>query len=989
MDASAKQPVDQGNVPGDLPEDIHISYRPERSVLLPSGAMPSSAPDLSAMERAGRRTVWSVASAGTRRDSGSTSAEPRSEFSLLRIIGRGGFGEVWEATQNSLGRIIAVKRMREDILTDKTTTPSTVQNVALTFRQEALTTAMLDHPNIVPVHDIGTDESGRTLLAMKLVRGRPWERLIEEDWTTMPEIDFLAAHLPRLAQMAQAVGFAHSRGIVHRDIKPSQVIVGEFGEVTLMDWGLAVIFDRGRMDAACLGSVLCDLAPTLDSAMNPAGTVAFMAPEQTEKTAKRIGPWTDIYLLGGTLYYLLTGTVPHRGPGSIASFYKAMEGKVEPPEQRASDREVPPELSQLCMAAMRPSPQERMQTAHEFIQGIENYLTGAGNREESIRLASEAQELLRVENPSYEDLARGLILTERAKSLWARNANADRVGTELKLRSAKLALRNSDLTLARLQAEQLPAGAPRDEVIQRVDAAENRIREAATVRHRLKWVSIILGILFVAGSVRYHIAQENARSEAVEAKVKIEAALVDAKNAQMHADEARSQAEQLVNFLVSDLSDELNKMGRLSVMQKVTDQISAYYQNRAPMQMDTAQGMENEVRALEVLGTVQAAQGRIEDARKSLQRSRQIAEQLFRTEPATERYKYQLGRIYTLLGSEATFQGSFDDSLQNASMGAQIMTSLHEAHPDSLTYKAELGSALFALSKTYYELGSWERAIDNYARARRVYEELVKTDPENRAWSQPLAAVYQGTAIILWRDDQINDALQALERAHLILQDLLRREPWNVPLQDQIISNHSLAGAILTESRRLDGALQQYEGALTIERQLESTEPTFLLRRLQIAGLENDIANVYRLMERRQDARALLEQASADIDRMLQVDSDNREALFEKARCHLILGRLDESIDPQRAAAEWNLSIEACEAMDINLMKSKSRFLAVYTQALLLAGRIDEGRRLLENLAGREVRDRDLFEIASQHGLLETGSQRFTIIPARPRPTGK
>src|SRR5205823_6499906 len=144
------------------------------------------------------------------------------------------------------------------------------------------------------------------------------------------------------------IAFAHARGIVHRDLKPSQVMVGNFGDVFLMDWGLAVTFlppeeQREDMAAAC--------ATHIDYAANPAGTVAFMAPEQTEKTAEHVGPWTDVYLLGGILYYLLTGTYPHPQRNSVEAFQHASRGNLEPPEQRAPDTSIPPELSQLAMKA--------------------------------------------------------------------------------------------------------------------------------------------------------------------------------------------------------------------------------------------------------------------------------------------------------------------------------------------------------------------------------------------------------------------------------------------------------------------------------------------------------------------------------------------------------------------------------------------------------------------------------------------------------------
>src|SRR5690606_34281763 len=134
-----------------------------------------------------------------------------------------------------LGRRVAVKRLKRSLFDDHKFHPMRIEALRHAFRQEGLTTANLDHPNIVPIHNLGTDVEGRPVLTMKFVRGTPWDQIIAEDFGEMPVSDFLAKHIPILVSMANAVAFAHSRGFVHRDLKPSQVMVGEFGEVYLMD----------------------------------------------------------------------------------------------------------------------------------------------------------------------------------------------------------------------------------------------------------------------------------------------------------------------------------------------------------------------------------------------------------------------------------------------------------------------------------------------------------------------------------------------------------------------------------------------------------------------------------------------------------------------------------------------------------------------------------------------------------------------------------
>ncbi|HPB32906.1 MAG TPA: protein kinase, partial [Candidatus Sumerlaeota bacterium] len=156
-------------------------------------------------------------------------------YLLHKIVGAGGQGEIWEASQTSLKRPVAIKRLRDE----KRSSEKDVQTrnmLMRIFHQEAIITANLEHPGIVPVHDLGIDDDGNLLLSMKLIRGELWSVIINRD-SALPPADYYTKHLLILISVAQAVSFAHSRGVIHRDLKPSQVMIGEFGEVLVMDWG--------------------------------------------------------------------------------------------------------------------------------------------------------------------------------------------------------------------------------------------------------------------------------------------------------------------------------------------------------------------------------------------------------------------------------------------------------------------------------------------------------------------------------------------------------------------------------------------------------------------------------------------------------------------------------------------------------------------------------------------------------------------------------
>ena len=275
------------------------------------------------------------------------SGRHRSALGRLQLgdeLGRGGMGVVQLAHDPELGRDLAIKFLnRED------------PDSAAQFFEEAQITAQLEHPNIVPVHDLGRDPSGRPWLSMKRIVGHSladrldaWRRerrggpLQQEDYATILGI---------FGKVCDAVAFAHSRGVIHRDIKPHNVMVGEFGEVLLVDWGLARPLD-GRDVTAPVHSArrVSDSQHTL--AGEVFGTPAYMPPEQAQGQVAEIDERSDIFSLGGVLYHMLTLQPPYTGRTVGESLIAASRHRLEPPCRRAPAARIPRELDAIVMKAM-------------------------------------------------------------------------------------------------------------------------------------------------------------------------------------------------------------------------------------------------------------------------------------------------------------------------------------------------------------------------------------------------------------------------------------------------------------------------------------------------------------------------------------------------------------------------------------------------------------------------------------------------------------
>lgn len=332
------------------------------------------------------------------------------DYVLLDIIGQGGMGVVYTARQGALGRTIAVKMIARH---------RRHQDAVNSFLAEAAVTAGLDHPGIVPVHELASSENGDLFYAMKCVRGEPWQECIQTK--TRQE------NLEILMRVADAVAFAHSRGVVHRDLKPANVMLGEFGEVLVVDWGCAIPL------------VSSALPSRLAFSSGPAGTPAYMAPEMARGEAGRIGPASDIYLLGAILYQILTGQPPHLGTDALGTLMAAAMNAVAP--ARAGG-----ELMDTARKAMATEPSDRFPSVKDFQAAIRECQSHA----QSELLAQRAEESLTAAEKSegYESYAAALYGCQEALRLWGSNRQAIEAERRTRLAYAQRALTNGDFDLA-------------------------------------------------------------------------------------------------------------------------------------------------------------------------------------------------------------------------------------------------------------------------------------------------------------------------------------------------------------------------------------------------------------------------------------------------------------------------------------------------------------------------------------------------------------
>ena len=335
----------------------------------------------------------------------------RDKYQLAGEIARGGMGVILRGFDTDLGRDVALKVLDPELAKS----PAVVQR----FVEEAQIGGQLQHPGIVPVYELGLMADQAPFFTMKLVKGRTLAALLKQRKTPTDN----RAHLLGIFEsVCQTMAYAHSKGVLHRDLKPANIMLGAFGEVQVVDWGLAKVLNRGGVaDEKRARETLHTVIETVRSGPGSGGsdslvgsvmgTPAYMAPEQAQGEIEKLDERADVFGLGAILCEILTGKPPYEGVEGERTVIQAARARLDPARERIEACEADAALKELCLDCLRPARDARPENADEVAKRIHAYLSGVEERASTAELAAAAARIKADEERRARRLTLALAVT--------------------------------------------------------------------------------------------------------------------------------------------------------------------------------------------------------------------------------------------------------------------------------------------------------------------------------------------------------------------------------------------------------------------------------------------------------------------------------------------------------------------------------------------------------------------------------------------------
>ncbi len=822
-------------------------------------------------------------------------------------IARGGMGRIVAAADQRLGRKVALKELLE---------PAGDQLTR--FQREALITARLQHPGIVPVYEAGRWPTGEPFFAMKLVSGRPLDRVIAE----ARALEDRLALLPRIAAAADAIAYAHSQRVVHRDLKPANILIGDFGETVVIDWGLAKDLeatDGPETSVRVPGKKVGErprtkehTSSTLTVAGAVMGTPAYMAPEQAR--GEPVDERADVFALGAMLYHLLAGVPPYNARTATDVIAAAALGKVVPLQDR--EEGAPEDLVAIVNRAMAQLPGDRYPNAGELAEELRRFQTG---QLVSAHRYTRRQRLTRFVKRHRAAVTIGVVAT-LAMSIG---------GT--------YAVRNVALARDRAEREAQIADARRR-------AAEKLIDEMLDdMKERLIGIGRIDLLANLGGEVRDYydtlakipggmpLSDVDRMALAIELVGRAERDSGHADRALKTWSDGRALVEQAVGddrsprtrFKRTMLSRLDYQLGTIQQTRgKSHEAIAAYVKAKdgfAALRTEAPNdryvllwGAENHDR----LGDLLRNDGKLDQAFEeytAAQLDRERASSQTSSRPSEE--VRALSTSYLKRGSIQQVRGESAAALASYRKALRLRETVLENQPDHMAVQEEVLEVQDALAELERQIGDAKSAVETYQEALPIMNSLVQRDPANVAWKRRRGGLYADLGFALLDSGDFRGGLANLDLAADAAKELLERDPQNSTWQMDLSRSYMRAGDGYLYLGQFEEGIARYQQSLEIRGKLAEKDPKSAPYRRSVAWSLHKLANAYAL--KGDVAKAIETHEKVLAIRAQLVDEAPAQTGFrnELASTEIAFGKLLAKTDAKRGKELIHSGIERAHAL--------------------------------------------------------------------------
>jgi serine/threonine protein kinase len=826
-----------------------------------------------------------------------------SHYRADREIARGGMGRIVAAEDQRLGRPVALKELIE---------PS--PDLLGRFQREALITARLQHPGIVPVYEAGCWPSGEPFFAMKLVLGRPLDRVISDAKGLVERL----ALLPQIAAATDAIAYAHSKRVIHRDLKPANILVGELGETVVIDWGLAKHLDDDEPSAvevtrparpARRDQPAAAAEPdrrkrssehnssTLTVAGAVMGTPAYMAPEQAR--GEPVDQRADVFALGAMLYHLLAGAPPYNARTATDVIAAAALGKVVPLADR--ERGAPPDLVAIVSRAMSPLPIDRYPHAGELASELRRFLTG--------QLVSAHR------YTAGERLARFLRKHRAAVTIGVLAAIGFAAGGTFSVR--------------RIMHERDVADRARELADTRRIAAEHLIdKMLSDVKNRLQQIGRLDLLSSLGNEIRdYYGTLAKNPNEMLADDVERMAMAIElvgfAERDSGKVDQALATWAEARAMLAGPpaATAKLSPMRRRMIA-GLDFEIATIHQQRGKLDLALASYSQakHELSQLLVetpgdrmvllgaaeahdrLGDLLRNDGRVDEAFDEFTAAKANRERAAASPGSRPQEEVlALSTSHLKLGSVYQVRGQSAKALDEYRIALRLRETLLASQRDDVELQNRALEVQLTLGDLQREVGDPKSAIETYGKALPVIDALTRRDPTNTTWRRRRGNLESDHGFALLDRGEYRAGLEQLTTAIETQQALVGLDPKSTVWQGDLSRSYTRAADALLYLGETDRAIAQYRLALDLRRELAAGDPRSTPYRRSMAWSHTKLGNAFAAKADPAHAIEAHEAALALREKLVEEAPGHNGFRNELAATQATLGALLAASDPKRS----------------------------------------------------------------------------------------